>query len=465
VLVISSATHLLMEGLSGYVTDLVRELKKIDTIFRGGIIATPGIPIFLGGCGSPEVIRDLWDMMGWLKHIGKLELKKGWTALMESFIGGGGGVGFQGYRKSRNRLPDSLRSYATRSWVSPGGTTLYNEVPPVSTDLEKRIVTGLLKDLNGLYDLGLGTNPALARKMSSGKPKAKPNLLIIGGSNAGRTADEFEERGYTVTRICSPGWKPTSQAVQDILPKVTEALSHLEEDDVILIQALDNAAYYSQTEDGGDVPIRRCADNKYHVEGNLGLASKERQQKLFSIIEPLLRLLDKRRVILVTPMPRWMYESCCSMEDHAPNRTEDGFEENMRAALRDFRINFKNFAFLRNFRIKVLDPSPCLALVDDNGEDVWGSDPVHPLPHGFRLLVDMFEVEIENLKGKSKKRAGSNIQPPAKRSKPAPRPAWISQQTSTAIRREHGGLRGGRGERGRPPYRGRGGRSGGGSRG
>jgi hypothetical protein len=31
--------------------------------------------------------------------------------------------------------------------------------------------------------------------------------------------------------------------------------------------------------------------------------------------------------------------------------------------------------------------------------DVWGSDPVHPLPHGFRLLVDMFEAEIENLQG------------------------------------------------------------------
>jgi hypothetical protein len=49
----------------------------------------------------------------------------------------------------------------------------------------------------------------------------------------------------------------------------------------------------------------------------------------------------------------------------------------------EFRINFKNFAFLKNFRIKVLDPSPCLPLVDDNGEDVWGTDPVHPLPNGF----------------------------------------------------------------------------------
>ena len=39
----------------------------------------------------------------------------------------------------------------------------------------------------------------------------------------------------------------------------------LGEDDIILIQALDNAAYYSQTEDSGDVPVQRCSDNKFHV--------------------------------------------------------------------------------------------------------------------------------------------------------------------------------------------------------
>jgi hypothetical protein len=131
----------------------------------------------------------------------------------------GGGEGFQGYRKSRNRLPETLRSYATRSWVSPGGTTLYNEVSPVTMELEKKIVTGLMKDLNGLFDLGLGTDPILARTLGGDKQNAKPAILVISGSNAGRTADEFEERGYTVTRICSPGWKPTTQSVQAILPK------------------------------------------------------------------------------------------------------------------------------------------------------------------------------------------------------------------------------------------------------
>jgi hypothetical protein len=37
---------------------------------------------------------------------------------------------------------------------------------------------------------------------------------------------------------------------------------------------------------------------------------------------------------------------------------EDGCKGKMGTALKEFCINFKNFAFLKNFRIKTLDPSP-----------------------------------------------------------------------------------------------------------
>jgi hypothetical protein len=113
--------------------------------------------------------------------------------------------------------------------------------------LEKKIVTGLMKDLNGLFDLGLGTDPKLARKLGGGKHDAEPAILVIGSSNRGRTADEFEVRGYSVTPICTPGWKPTTQSVQAILPEVSDALKKLGEDDIILMQALDKAAFFSQT--------------------------------------------------------------------------------------------------------------------------------------------------------------------------------------------------------------------------
>jgi len=137
VVVIFSSTHLLMEGLEVYAEDQVEILNRMDRIFNGGIITIPGIPVFMGGCDSPDLIRDLWDMLGWLKHIEELKLWRGWYELVGSLVGGKGERGLQTPRCPKLRMPDSLHTFATRSWTSLGGATLYNKAPPVSPELEK----------------------------------------------------------------------------------------------------------------------------------------------------------------------------------------------------------------------------------------------------------------------------------------------------------------------------------------
>ncbi len=126
--------------------------------------------------------------------------------------------------------------------------------------------------------------------------------------------------------------------------------------------------------------------------------------------------------------------------------------------LRDYRINVKNFPFMRNMRnVKVLDPSPVLTHTDEDGEETWGMDSVHPLLHGYRLLCDMYEREISLLSGKTRKQSGEAIQAPPKRTRVEQRPAWIETLRQNAVRKDwktdhgHGGGRGGQ------PFRGRGG--------
>jgi hypothetical protein len=203
------------------------------------------------------------------------------------------------------------------------------------------------------------------------------------------------------------------------------------------------------------MPIRRGEDGDFHVEGDLILASKDRQLILFNTIKPILQLLAIFKLLLVTPMPRFLYDGCCPLESHASNRFEDGFEVRLRVGLRDYRINFKNFAFMRNLRnIKVLDPSPVLPHTDEDGEDYWGMDPVHPLLHGYRLLCDMYETEINQLACKTRKRSGEAIQPPPKRAKAEARPAWIEKPRQNAVRKDwkdDRGWRGGHGGRGGQP--------------
>jgi hypothetical protein len=63
-------------------------------------------------------------------------------------------------------------------------------------------------------------------------------------------------------------------------------------------------------------------------------------------------------------------------------------------------------------------------------------DPVHPLLHGYRLLCDMYESEINLLTGKTRKRSGEAIQPPPKRARAEPRPAWIEKPRQSAVRKD-----------------------------
>ncbi len=134
-------------------------------------------------------------------------------------------------------------------------------------------------------------------------------------------------------------------------------------------------------------------------------------------------------------------------EDHAPNRTEDSFEDKLRRNLGEFRLNFKKLLFLRNYRFKVVDPSPVLSLVDEEGAVVWGKDPVHPLERGDQLLADLYVEEIRTLLAKGSKRAGGSLQ--KKPRLEVKRPAWVENPSETAKGTEYGGMRGGRGGRGR----------------
>jgi hypothetical protein len=291
-------------------------------------------------------------------------------------LGGKGERGLQSPRCPKLRMPDSLHTFATRSWASPGGATLYNKAPPVSPELEKKIVHGLLSDLNRIFDLGLDTEPDLTCcKEVNGS--CKPKILTIGGSHAGRISDEFEERGYTVLKVCKPGWRANKHPVSEIVPQVEELLKQLSEDDIIIIECLDNTAYFSRTEEGGDIPVRKYVNGEYHVEGDLVLATRERQALM----------LDK-----------------------------------------------------------VVDPSPALPLVDSDGVAVWGNDPVHPLEHGYRLLVDLYIEEICNLQAKGGKRPGGSLQPPKKKMRTETRrQEWVENPSGTAVRQDSRGGRGGRG--------------------
>jgi hypothetical protein len=223
-------------------------------------------------------------------------------------------------------------------------------------------------------------------------------------------------------------------AIEDMREKVAEAIAHLEEGDPVLIHCYDNIAYMARSEEGGDLPIRRYPDGRYHIEGDLVLTSKERLFMYFRNSLPIFKLLEKFRIFFLSPMPRYLYVSCCTREDHAPNRGVDGFEADLRAGLAVCRGSYKDFFYTNGFRnVTVLNPGLELPQEDADGFQLWGPDPVHPLSDGYKKIADLVIREVEAGRDRSKKRPGDKLESKNKKQRFEPaRPSWIGQQIPVA---------------------------------
>jgi hypothetical protein len=236
------------------------------------------------------------------------------------------------------------------------------------------------------------------------------------GSHALREGKELASRCYKVICCAVLGWRP------------------------------------NKTEEGGDLPIRRYCDDEFHIEGELVLASKERLYMYFRNCLPIFSLLEGRTLFFLTPMPRYLYNSCCERPDHAPKRTAEDFDAELRKNLIDCRSHCKDFLFTSGCKhFTIINPGLCVPREDEDGNQLWGPYPVHPREEGYARIVDYICRELVRLREKetNKKRPGEPLAPPAKRRQTIQRPRWIEEVPSN-IMVQGGFVRGRGGGRGAP---------------
>jgi hypothetical protein len=457
VVLIFSASHLLMAGLAGYVADLATEIEKIERIFKGGVVALPGIPIFVGGNDDSLLTRSLLEFEDWLKVTGQQFTSKTWNLLSSGIIEEKAG-GVYTVQKARYRLPDSLRRTSfTKTWVSTGWTSPC-EVWPATVEIESELVNSLCSELNSIFGLNLGTEPICSR-LNHADQENPTRFLLIGGSHTIREANSLSDRGYSVVTCSHRGFRPNLTACKEMAAKVEEALKSCNQSDVIIVHCYDNVAYMARTEEGGDLPIIQYTNGEWHVMGDLVLASKERMLMYFKHSLHFLKLLENRKVLMMAPLPRYLYAGCCAQPDHVSNSEEPDFERRIREGLSEMRGYLKDFLFTNGLRgFKVLDPGRETPEQDENGEPLWVDDSVHPTFEAYNRIADLIENEARLMAGK---RAGQPLTSRGKRMRlDRPRPSWVDERSG----QDRGGRGGGRGGGGGGPRGGRyGGRPGGGT--
>jgi hypothetical protein len=101
------------------------------------------------------------------------------------------------------------------------------------------------------------------------------------------------------------------------------------------------------------------------------------QLDLFRNLHPVFEILGQRKILLVTPLPRYIIGGCCEDRGHGTNRADPDYKKKMLADLETMNRNLKDFVFCEgNRNMRLFDPNIDLRGLEE--ADIWSEDPVHP---------------------------------------------------------------------------------------
>jgi hypothetical protein len=398
VILLGSVAHLALCGTEHYITDWVRSRWWLKERLGDAVVVVPLAPILVGGVQGRSIIRSLVESLHWFTSLSATEavLMKG---IMHGIIGTQftckDGLGWEGDRQCF-RLPAGLDTKATVAMVSEGWHSLPESVPPLSPAAEKAIVVEYINMLNDAFGLNLDLDPCLARSAAEIAEQRESDatakfIAVVGNSHARRLATELEALGNSVVCLNDKGWSLSKRSIEAAI----EALSEMEEaPDLLIVYGLDNNSFFVSKEDGTLTIPAKGRDKKYHVDGDLRVATREQTVSLLRIMKPLLDAEPEIAKILVTPIPRYAHEAhrCCADPEHCSNSGQDLIKE-VRAGLATVKKTARSFIFSEKLSgVRIMDPNAC---IDTNAVGNY-ADPVHLVQDRYR---DLARKVIEMLAG------------------------------------------------------------------
>ncbi len=171
-------------------------------------------------------------------------------------------------------------------------------------------------------------------------------IHVFGASNMRQIIPELEKHGYPVVDHTIPGWMPTPANISAL----SDSLSKLDKDSIVITDLLGNYAYrYSQMDGTLALPFK--SDGKYHFEGNVHMLTMTNLKLVIENLKPALGKCNCH-LIFSPPLPRHLHSRCCASLDHCTNVDTEKHAETMLGELNGIRtacianlelVGIKNF--------------------------------------------------------------------------------------------------------------------------
>jgi hypothetical protein len=315
---------------------------------------------------------------------------------------------------------------STISWTSCPSNILAS-INPLGYSKEKDLVTAIIAELREKLALDLDSSPSFERGLVlQVKVQTTVDYLVIGGSNAMRLARALDGLGCSTCSVTKPGWWICNGNPELLAKSAIEG----QEPGTTILQLLDNSIFYAKSTDGSWTLPTQDEKGVFHMKGEVIVAGRDTQMEHFKALKPLFDVLDQRKTLLLTPIPRYVTGGCCSDPDHMVNRADLEYKTKIMQDLDAMKRNLKDFMFRDGRRsMKLFNPNVDLrGLVED---DIWGDDPVHPHSSVYAKVAAGIVKMAGELPGKRRRTNSleANVQPGSSRGRGSGQQAVSSRGT------------------------------------
>ncbi len=310
-------------------------------------------------------------------------------------------------------VPKGVATKDKIRYTSVGWANSPEYVAPLSEESEKIILTSLVLELRENFGVKISSNLNMSRNRTG--VGSATRYLLVGGRNSGILGDMLESIGRKVDKACIKGWRPTKNGVKEMAEQLEKKVT---KDSVVIFMGLDNGLYYAEDDDGERTLPKKDKEGKYHVAGQVQLASCKHARNMINNCTQLWEILADLKKVIGGPLVRYFRISCCELSSHCTNLGLPGYRRGILSDLADIKESIRDECTamgMKNFKVVSLCDLMGIhgSVEEDEAARLLGEDPVHPSAEGFAVLAEKLIniIESENVTYLGEKRELDNSLP------------------------------------------------------
>jgi hypothetical protein len=163
VLLIGSVSHLMEEGLVGYVKCLGAEFRRFSKLFDFTVHVIPFIPPPVGGTNDPDLVSNLIHITTWLEKTQRWNISQYYGMLRQYVISSGRPGDLQPQKTQRHKMPTSFELFGDYVMMCHPISGLGCSLPRICPRNEQVLITKLLTNLSTVFKWDLDVSPLSLR--------------------------------------------------------------------------------------------------------------------------------------------------------------------------------------------------------------------------------------------------------------------------------------------------------------